>query len=253
VDEALSNIPVTLLDPVLAQVAEDCETLTPDVRDCCFALKVSGLMSRSFRDEETRAETFRMLLCDEFGVTLSIGKWGNAETDGSFLHGSGLVVNLEVKNEIGTGGGAIHVQNASSVAQYAAQNSMKHIRDLCVCPSLLIELAGPNMSLSGFVLSECAICDQLTPMMSLLWMPHNPLMLMAARSFGALRKGIASLKIFYQNLLISPPSRQLQYPYHNTFKINEEVFSFQYTAAFNSRCFTAVQEGSGQLLVIKVR
>ena len=57
-----------------------------------------------------------------------------------------------------------------------------------MCPSILMELAGPNMSLSGSVFSACSICDQLTPMVSLLWMPHSPLMLQAARCFGALRK-----------------------------------------------------------------
>ncbi|DBB08700.1 TPA: hypothetical protein ACH3X3_008235 [Trebouxia sp. C0006] len=40
-------------------------------------------------------------------------EFGDAKTDGSLTHPKGgLMVNIEVKNEVGSGGGAIHVQNA---------------------------------------------------------------------------------------------------------------------------------------------
>ena len=77
-----------------------------------------------------------------------------------------MLVNVEVKNEIGSGGGAIHIQNAAFAAAHALQ--AKKVRRKSVCPTLLIELAGPNMSLSGAVYTDVALCDQLSPMVSLL-------------------------------------------------------------------------------------
>ena len=52
---------------------------------------------------------FWQLLGEEFNVTFQCAKYGKAETAGSFLHLGGLLVNIEVKNEIGSGGGATHV------------------------------------------------------------------------------------------------------------------------------------------------
>ena len=85
------------------------------------------------------------LLGEEFNVTFQCAKYGKAETAGSFLHLGGLLVNIEVKNEIGSGGGATHVQNAAYAAAHAFQADK--VRRISVCPTLLIELAGPNMGL----------------------------------------------------------------------------------------------------------
>ena len=49
------------------------------------------------------------LLEDEFDLTFQRAKYHKAESDGSLIHLGGLLVNLEVKNEIGSGGGAVHV------------------------------------------------------------------------------------------------------------------------------------------------
>lgn len=70
-------------------------------------------------------------------------------------------MNVKVKNEIGCSGGAVHVQNAAYAVAHAFQ--AKEVRGKSVCPTLLIELAGPNMSLSGAVYTDMALCDQLSP------------------------------------------------------------------------------------------
>ena len=211
---------VVLLDPILAQVLYDCEYGTPSDADCRFAALMASTMSTTFAKEELRMKEFWRLLGKEYNVTFQCAKYGKAESDGSFLHLGGLLVNIVVKNEIGSGGGAVHVQNAAYAAAHAFQADK--VRRISVCPTLLIELAGPNMSLSGAVFTTIATCDQLSPMISPLWQPHSRLMLRAARCFAALRKALPSLRSFYEALDQEAlghqaPKRQLEYPYSASF------------------------------------
>ena len=251
-DEHLAEVSVTLLDPILAQLAEDCEHMSPSAADCNFTERVAASMSRAYDDEDRRLAAVWDLFRVEFGCSLVRIAVGNGTTDGSYICSNGLVLNLEIKNEIGMGGGSPHIQNAGYSSSHASSVGSKVIRDISVCPTLLVELAGPNMSLSGSIFSECAICDQLTPMVSLLWLPHSPLMLQAARCFGALRKALRSLESFYISLSqhASPePGRQLQYPYPNTFTaLDGTHVPFRYISALTPRCFTA-QAGQQHVVV----
>ena len=204
---------MALFDPILAHGAQDCELATPSEADCRFTAEVAAAMSRAFTEQAERVDKFRELLQAEFSVGLHCIKIGDADTDGSLVHyKGGLIINIVVKNEVGQGGGAVHVQNAACAAKYAAlQRNV--VRGCSVCPTLLVELAGPNMSVSGAVFSNMLICDQLSPMVSLLWQPHNPLMLQAARCFAALRKAIPKLVDHYDKVQSQTVAAVLSLPY----------------------------------------
>jgi hypothetical protein len=244
--------PVALMDPILAQVAEDCEKAVPIAADCRFAAKVAVHMSEGYRDENSRVDAIHGLLRDEYGQVFHRVTIERGVTDGSLLHRSGaLLANLEVRNETGTGGGAIHVQNAAYAASNAVAPKSITVREKSVCPTLLIELAGPNMSLSGAVFGKQAMCDPLSPMVSLLWLPHSPLMLQAARCFAALRRALPVLDHFYDSLelLQQPPARQLEYPYPCSFTDSSGArVQFRYTGVLNRLVFTAAA-GEQQLVV----
>ena len=92
-------------------------------------------------------------------------------------------MNIEVKNEVGSGGAAIHVQNAAYAAKYAGGQAGV-LRQSSTCPTRLIELAGPHMSLSACI-QQCG-----TPWYHLLWQ-HSPLMLQAALMFCGIKDGLA--------------------------------------------------------------
>ncbi len=182
-------------------------------------------------------------------MTIQQAKYGKCETNGSWTHLGGMLVNIEVKNEIGSGGGAPHVQNAAYAAAYAFQADKNRIS---VCPTLLIELAGPNMSFSGAVFADLAIYDQLTPMVSLLWQPHSPLMLQAARCFTALRAALLSLRSFYDILdeedqAKRPLQRQLLYPYPAAFTdLHDTQVQLTYTNKLGRLCFKGVVDQMGR-------
>ena len=126
----LHNTPITLLDPILAQLAFDCESLIPTRADTAFSVKVAKQMCQAFSDEESRVQKIWHLLAEEFGIGLTRIEFGSSKTDGSILGsgGHGLVFNIEVKNEVGEGHGAIHVQNAAYAAQFAARPQSRLIR-----------------------------------------------------------------------------------------------------------------------------
>ena len=127
--------PVALLDPILAQVAEDCEVAAPTEGDCSFTAQVASAMSENFTTEGERMAKFWELLEHENSVKFQRIEFGDAKTDGSLTHPKGgLMVNIEVKNEVGSGGGAIHVQNAAYAAMYAAGQAGV-LRQISTCPT----------------------------------------------------------------------------------------------------------------------
>ena len=245
--------PVVLLDPILAQVAEDCEVAAPTEGDCSFTARVASAMSENFTTEGKRIDKFWELLEDENSVKFQRFLFGDDKTDGSLTHPKGgLMVNVEVKNEVGSGGGAIHVQNAAYAAKYAAGQAGV-LRQYSTCPTLLIELAGPNMSFSGAVFSNVVVFDQLTPMVSLLWQPHSPLMLQAARCFAALRMALPRLLAYYDSVQSQVLRQQLDFPYPTNFTASDGSgqVRFQYVQRLSCLCFKGVIQPHGQSVFIK--
>lgn len=153
-----------------------------------------------------------------------------------------MLVNIEVKNELGSGGDAMYA------AAYAFQAELHQIS---VCPTLRIELAGPNVSFSGVVFADLAVYDQLTPMLSLLWQPHSPLMLQAARCFTALRAALLRLRTFYDILdaeakAKQPLQRQLLYPNPAAFTdLHDTQVQLTYTDKLGRLCFKGVADQMG--------
>lgn len=244
---------MTLLDPILAQVAADCASAAPIERDCSFTTQVASAMSQNFPTEGERVDKFWELLEHEYTVKFQRIEFGDAKTDGSLTHPKGgLMLNIEVKNEVGSGGGAIHVQNAVYAAKYAAGQA-RVLRQFSTCPTLLIELAGPNMSLSGAVFSNVVVCDQLTPMVSLLWQPHSPLMLQAAQCFAALRMALPRLLAYYDSVQSLVLRQQLDFPYPTSFPASDGSgrVNFRYVQRLSCLCFKGVLQPHGQSVFIK--
>ena len=179
-------------------------------------------------------------------MTIQQAKYGKCET-GTQL--GGMLVNTEVKNEIGSGGGAAHVRNAAYAAAYAFQGDKN--RKISVCPILLLEPAGPNISFSGAVFADLAIYDQLTPMVSLLWQPHSPFMLQAACCFTTLRLALLNLRSFYDILdeesqTKRPLQRQLSYLYLAEFTdLHDTQVQLAYTKKLGRLCFKGVVDQMG--------
>lgn len=122
-----------------------------------------------------------------------------SKTDGTAListpHFNALGANLDVKLDIGTGGGDPHVQNTAYAALANSDEARKEVRRLSRCPALLLQLAGPNLSLSGFAFGEAPFCDQLFHTVSLLWQPGSELLVGVARLILAVQTGWQRLQV----------------------------------------------------------
>ena len=200
--DPFQQLPVALLDKTLGQVEEDCAHAVPSAEDVDFAQALMHAMSGSFTDEGPLVVTFWKMIREEFGVAFDRLTMPNGVTDGSLLvalrQGAALYANLEVKQDIGSGGGDPRLQNCCYAAHHFCRDYHSELRWLSRCPTLLLELAGPNLSLSGFAFGEHACCDQLSQTVSLLWQPKSELMLGAPRLVYALRHALPALQVRYQ-------------------------------------------------------
>ncbi|BDA51127.1 hypothetical protein COCOBI_18-0020 [Coccomyxa sp. Obi] len=251
-DGDILPLPVTLLDKILGQVEEDCAYGTPEAEDTEAAQELILSMSDSLGSEQDRMNAFWSWAADTFGVHLAQHKTERMETDGSALLDTslGLVIyaNLEVKQEIGAGGGDPRIHNCSYATLHFCHASSKDLRALCRCPVLLMELAGPNLSLSGFAFGQHACSDQLSQSVCLLWQPNSELMIGVARVVYAIRRAWPALKAFYNDLGNQPrpaePDEQLVFPYQCTFNSLEGVQDFTYIKRISSYTFHAVADGA---------
>lgn len=203
--EAFQQLPVALLDRTLGQVEEDCAFATPGAEDTDFARRLMLAMSGSFVNEEARMHKFWAMLSSEFGMHLE--RYGDAESDGCATtpvrHGLALGAVLEVKLNIGTGGGDPRLQNCCYAALHSCGDRRSRLRAVCRCPTLLMELSGPNLSLSGFAIGQHPCCDQLSQTVSLLWQPKSELMIGAPRVVHAMRRAWPALQVRYQQTRVN--------------------------------------------------
>jgi hypothetical protein len=197
-DETFEQLPVGLLGPILAQVEEDCAYADPLAEDTDFAVMLSEEMSGTFADKDSRREKFCDMLSKEFFMPLNRATVGLGVTDGTAMLpvgvASAMAVNTEIKLEVGQGGGDPRLQNATHAAHNASLQ-YGSLGRVSYCPALLIELAGPNMSLSGFALGQYACCDQLSQMVSLLRPPKSEISIGAARAIFAIWRAWPALQV----------------------------------------------------------
>ncbi len=99
---------------------------------------------------------------------------------------------------MGEGHGDPRLQNCCYAALHSCDDHQKQLRALCRCPILLLELSGPNLSLSGFAYGQHPCCDQLSHTVFLLWQPKSELMSGAPRLVHAIRRAWPALQVQFQ-------------------------------------------------------
>ena len=187
------------MDRTLGQVEEDCAYGAPEAQDTEAAQALIFMMSDSFVSEEDRRDAFSYWASEKFKLYFARHSTDKMETDGSAFihirHGVVIGANMEVRQDMGQGGGDPRLKNCVCAALHYSDAHRKPLRDMCRCPVLLMELAGPNLSLSGFTFGEHACSDQLSQTVSLLWQPNSELMIGAARVAYAIRRAWPALQV----------------------------------------------------------
>ena len=124
-----------------------------------------------------------MILCQrKFYAKNMLGKYlestfveykfdNNRSTDGSIMFINGdfetLLLNTEVKPEIGIGNGCPYIQGTAYYTEFIKKFQKTDIIKKSRFPVFLLQIAGPWLGVSGAAYTKKAVCEHLTPMMPL--------------------------------------------------------------------------------------
>lgn len=191
-----SVVPIELRLPVFAHFIENVQKpslIIPDVRMRAIE-EFFTAMCASFDNEDLRASRARELLEQVLGVTIKKAAVQAGTTDGSFLSGGahiGFIMNLEVKNELGQGGGDPFLQNWNYQAKFWASNR----RYPGPHASFTVILSGPNIGVCGAITTKSTVVQEwLTPLLPINVSPQSARSVTVVRVLAALHRAISELQ-----------------------------------------------------------
>lgn len=160
------------------------------------------------RDQSSHANLGELL-----GGLLSKTSKHRVEPDGMSLgHDGAPCIIMEMKNEIGSGKSDPSIQAAQSYSR--SWRDPSHLLERCCCPSILIAIAGPWMSILGAVFLDRPVIQPLT---DYLWVGHNPAkpsdLRYVARVFHCISLARKELEDFYKNPPTLPDNPGRFFPY----------------------------------------
>ncbi|CAG8796158.1 19101_t:CDS:2, partial [Dentiscutata erythropus] len=208
-----SDIPIQFYHQIFEtfiNFTRDCQILN---RERKLVLELASVMSGVFSDESQRADAFRCRLelffdhkIDIQSVESSQSSRIERKTDGSIYPKIGrdrvLLANLEVKPEPGTNGDC-YIQNDAYYKEFVikSRNQKSKFYNRTCLPAFLIDLDGPNLSISGAVCVPFIVCDRLTDIFPLDRITYNHAKADdIARVFLALKNSIHILKDYYKSV-----------------------------------------------------
>lgn len=256
---------MAVMCPVFDEVGRLLDEGEPEAKDWELAARLAAEMSNSFETEDQRIAAVRPLLREIFvGEGIDFDPLEVApkkgKSDGTIRYRNGMVGNVEFKNEKGAGAGDPYMQNASYYVHFWAQRGGPAVH---CCPSLLVEVEGQEIGVSGAALCDRFPCVQpLSDNVPFLMTKFDTrLLLRQARLVMALRVGFEKLSRWYRDheeLLANP---QAQFPYAREVTIGAKCVSLTYSgflhdgkdkeAGFTKPLFLAKREDTGEEVVVK--
>ena len=207
----------SLLHPALAELFDDVwgATLQPSADDYRFILNICAAMANCYDTESLRMSECHDLwsvYLDSRVTNVAIGKYtsdGTISAEGPAACFA-MVLNLEVKNELGSSGSSGVEQSVGYYVSYLADKGSEHYRKRSVCPAILLHQVGPYFGVSAAAYDgDVVLIDPVTPLHPLLVLPSDrPLMEMFARAVAAVKKCVAALKSFYATVKTQQLTRE---------------------------------------------
>ncbi|KIY73275.1 hypothetical protein CYLTODRAFT_440083 [Cylindrobasidium torrendii FP15055 ss-10] len=203
------GIPVELFHPAFAEfrsVAND-NTQQPPLDLIELTLDFMRGVARISTDEASRQGFTRRMLAEIISVgvvqTVNSNKSSADHIVLNMTHGAAALAVIEEKPELGHSGEG-SVQGSFSYLQHWSDVQQEPLSLSCFCPSFIVSVAGPWISICGAVFTTKAVVQRLT---DYIWLGNGRAIddintLRIARILLALRRGIASLSSFYDSLEI---------------------------------------------------
>ncbi|KAG8694312.1 hypothetical protein FRC11_002276, partial [Ceratobasidium sp. 423] len=195
--------PITLYHPVFGRFLRNLQSVEP-----LSAVAYSNvadyfhISQALYSEEDGRDDKSRTPLATVLGGVLSKVWVRGAQPDGANpTDDSAWCIIMEMKNEIGSGACDPSIQAAQSYTQCWKTKPASDLLSRCCCPSILIAIAGPWMSVLGAIFLKRPVIQPLT---DFLWIgdnPNKPLDIEhIARVFHAIAEARTELRSFYANL-----------------------------------------------------
>ena len=235
---------VTLYYPGFQRFIDNCnnDEFKPSQRDFYFAQATCAEMSSYYSEEKERENAFAKTIA-QF-LNLADQKVGVQTESGQkvadIVIGSNSSVIIEVKNESGQGGGS---DSHSQVIGYYVQTFDDRNPLRCPAPAYLIELVGPQLTISGAVFGRYVFVDKLIDPVWLVTQHNEEAKFKIARIFRALREVIVEIQKYYEGggPTVIPPRFPAYQPFNEC--------PIQYVKAIKSHTYEGTLTNYGNMQV----
>jgi len=218
----------------------------PNCEDVEAAKELMSKMSNYFASKDSMLEEFWSWFSQYTKWEIKRERVGAGTSDGTLrvlvemeeTKAQLMVLNMEGKVGKGSGGGDSYLQN---LCYYATEcgSLPGTVTKLCRVPVILIEVTGPELAISGAVLTSTV---NINPFfcISLLYNPLDSYHLKeVAQCIRALKDSLHELKEYYNYHNRHPLKEDPVFPYKTCFSFNGEMVEFKFTQLVNLRIFEA--------------
>ena len=201
--------PIEIYFPPFGQFVFNCKTIIPSPEDISFTTNFVRKMSSFYGNEGDRKNVVLEEMKKLFLVDLWTEKIRRYNTDLSYVENDAFILNIEVKNELGVGGDP-NLQNSLYYTYYWSNCKAKPKNSLC--PTILISIAGSYIGISGGIYPKKFVCEPLTAIFPLLWLPRRSFMDDLARIFSSLKTLFVNTREYYKVLPSNLDQRRIHFP-----------------------------------------
>ena len=232
---------VTLYYQGFQRFVDDCHNIKLSTENLDFAKKVCGEMSNYFPDEKKRKNAFADAIKKYFEVDVQLEV---EESTADIAIGPNFCVIIEVKNESGQEESDSH----SQVIGYYVQKLEKRKPAQCPAPAYLIELVGPQLTISGAVFGTYVFVDKLIDPVELVPQHNKEAIFKIARIFKALKDAIRAIRS-YDTVL--PQIHKPRYPTVTLQIMDDEKaeIDITYTKRIQANMFEGTAPRLGNLII----
>jgi len=267
---------ISLLHSVFGEFMEHCRSDTVlDTDDNQFVINFCMKMSEHYEYEDIRRHEGNELLNTYPGYSIiedlpGIGTTGgticwdinsaNVKSESRINLNKMVLLNIEYKNEIGSGGGDPFMQNVGYFVKWLSECKQHKSYGLYL-PSFLVSIVGPLIAVYGVVAYGQRIhCDPLTPYFHLLpVIDDNYSWRALGRSLRALKLSLPKLHQYYSDLVarevdvIPGNIPDHPYPYLTRVHVGKEGdwIEFTYVKPLGRRVFLCTVTTTGRRIVLK--
>ena len=232
---------VTLYYPGFQQFVNDCNGIKPSKSDFYSAKKLCDKMSEYFSKEKERENAFADAIKEYFEVDVVQSTTSKSIAD--IVIGPNSCIIIEVKNESGQGGGS---DSHSQVIAYYVQTLEERKPAQCPAPAYLIELVGPQLTISGAVFGRYVFVDKLIDPVWLVTQHNEKAIIKIARIFKALKKAIGEIQKYYEN------NKKMKYPRLPAYKpFNDDLIQYKRTIMPHMYEGTYKEQGATMDVIIR--